>query len=134
MSTMTLVTAVINMRRQLILNVAALSPRELGEHTPNLNRIAAQGSLSPLRAPDPALTSVSHATMLTGLSPREHGIVANGWYDRKYAKILNWNRSDKLVRGERIWEAARAREPKLKCANLFWRYCTHEQRRIFRNG
>ena len=122
---MTLVTAVINMRRQLILNVAALSPRELGEHTPNLNRIAAQGSLSPLRAPDPALTSVSHATMLTGLSPREHGIVANGWYDRNYAKIHNWNRSDKLIEGERLWEAARAREPKIKCANLFWRYCTH---------
>ena len=113
------------MRRQLILNVAALSPRELGADTPNLSRLAAQGTISPLKAPEPALTSVSHATMLTGLSPKDHGVVANGWYDRDYAKILNWNRSNCVVSGDKIWESARQHKADLKCANLFWRYCTH---------
>ena len=122
---MALIATVIKMRRQLILNVAALSPRELGVHTPNFNQMVTEGTMSPLKAPEPALTSVSHATMLTGLSPREHGVVANGWYDREYAKILHWNRSDHVVSGEKIWESARRHKPEIKCANLFWRYCTH---------
>ena len=114
-----------NMRRQFILNVAALSPNELGEDTPHLNRLAERGTISPLVAPQPALTSVSHATMLTGLTPKEHGIIANGWYDPRYAKVLNWNRSDRVIEGEKVWETARRMNPKIKTANLFWRYCTH---------
>ena len=113
------------MRPQFILNVAALSPQEIGEHTPHLKALAEQGTMSPLLAPDPALTSVSHATMMTGELPQKHGIVANGWYDREYAKILNWNRSDHLVQGEKLWEASQALFPKSKSANLFWRFCTH---------
>ena len=113
------------MRPLFVLNVAALSPEEVGNDTPHLKHLADQGTLRPLIAPDPALTSVSHATMVTGLPPNQHGIVANGWYDRSYAKILNWNRSDQLVSGEKIWEAAQKRAPQLKSANLFWRFCTH---------
>ncbi len=113
------------MRPQFILNVAALSLQEIGEHTPHLKALAEQGTMSPLIVPDPALTSVSHATMLSGLSPQEHGIVANGWYDQDYAKVLNWNRSDRLVQGEKLWEASKALFPNSKSANLFWRFCTH---------
>lgn len=113
------------MRPLFILNVAALSPREIGEDTPHLKKLSEEGSLRPLIAPAPALTSVSHATMLTGLSPREHGIIANGWYDTHYAKIFNWNRSDRLVEGEKLWEAAQRRDAEVKSANLFWRFCTH---------
>ena len=113
------------MRPHLILNVAALAPVELGEHTPHLNRLVEQGSLTPLQAPQPALTSVSHATMLTGLAPNEHGVVGNGWYDPNYAKIFNWNRSDRMMSGEKIWEALKKKKPEAKVANLFWRFCTH---------
>ena len=113
------------MRPLFILNVAALSPQEIGEDTPHLLDLAERGSLRPLEAPEPALTSVSHATMITGLSPRDHGVVANGWYDPRYAKIMNWNRSDHVVSGEKLWEAARRRDPQVRSANLFWRFCTH---------
>ena len=113
------------MRPLFILNVAALSPQEIGEDTPHLRQLAERGSLRPLRAPDPALTCVSHATMVTGLKPCDHGVVANGWYDPNYAKVMNWNRSDRVVHGEKIWEAARTRDPRLRSANLFWRFCTH---------
>ena len=115
------------MRPQLILNVAALSPHEVGEHTPHLLNLSERGSLSSLVAPQPALTSVSHATMLTGLPPNQHGIIGNGWYDREYAKIYNWNRSDHLVTGEKLWEAVHQQNPECKTANLFWRFCTHAQ-------
>lgn len=114
------------MRKLAIVNVAALSPREVTpENTPNLWNLAQKGSMSALEAPEPALTCPSHATMVTGLPPKEHGIIGNGWYDPEHAKVLNWGRSDNLVAGEKIWEALSRRAPNSRTANLFWRYCTH---------
>ena len=114
------------MRKLVILNVAALSPRDLGtERTPRLNALIEQGSVSPLIAPEPALTCPSHATMVTGLEPREHGIVSNGWYERAHGKVFNWGRSDRLVAGEKIWESLANSQPGARTVNLFWRYCTH---------
>ncbi len=110
----------------LIINIAGLGASSIGELTPRLSELIRDGgSLSPLQPPVPALTSPSQATILTGTLPVEHGIVANGWYFRDLAQILNWQRSARLVQGETIWEAARARNPSIQCANLFWRYATH---------
>ena len=109
----------------LVLNVAALSPWEIGDDCPQLSALAKEGSLRPLVAPDPALTCVSHATMLTGAGPDVHGIIGNGWYERSHAQVMNWGRSDGLVNGRKIWEDLSERHPGYKTANLFWRYCTH---------
>jgi len=112
--------------RLLIVNIAGLGRDSVGPHTPQLaGLIEAGGSVTALDPPVPALTSPSQATILTGTPPRQHGIVANGWYFRDLALVLNWQRSARLLHGETIWEAARARNPSLKCANLFWRYATH---------
>lgn len=109
-------------RPLLLLNTATLSPAAVAAHAPNLQRLAARGALRPLQAPFPGLSCPSHATMLTGELPQTHGIVGNGWYERAYAKIFMWNRSNHLITGEPIWEAARKRQPGLRCANLFWRH------------
>jgi len=112
--------------RLLIVNIAGLADRAVGSLTPNLQRLVAEGgALTSLRPPVPALTSPSQATILTGTLPGHHGIVANGWYFRELAQVLNWQRSARLVQGETIWDAARAVEPGIRCANLFWRYATH---------
>jgi predicted AlkP superfamily pyrophosphatase or phosphodiesterase len=62
------------------------------------------------------------ATLTTGLLPREHGIVANGWYFRDLAEVWLWRQSNKLVAGEKIWDAAKRRDPSFRCAKLFWWY------------
>jgi predicted AlkP superfamily pyrophosphatase or phosphodiesterase len=110
-------------RKLLVLNVATLHPEAVRTLTPYLRELGESGSLRPLRPAFPALSCPSHATMLTGALPREHGIVANGWYERDYAQVRMWQRSNHLVGGEPIWEAARRRAPGLRCANLFWRQC-----------
>lgn len=110
------------MRPMLIINVAALSPRELGGHMPQLGALGERGSAGPMRAAFPMLTCSSHATMMTGSPPAQHGIVGNGWYDRDYARVFMWNRSDHLVAGEKLWEAARTRDASFTCANLLWRF------------
>jgi choline-sulfatase len=45
--------------------------------TPNLDRIAAQGALAPQASVAAPLTRPSHATLLTGLQPAEHGLRDN---------------------------------------------------------
>lgn len=110
-------------RKVLLINVAALSPVEVGAHTPTLQHLAASGGLHPLLEPFPSLTSSSHATAVTGLLPRDHGMVGNCLYSREYATIRTWNRSSHLVSGTPIWEAARARDSRVRTANLFFRQC-----------
>ena len=62
--------------RVCIINVVGLTPKLLS-HAP---RISSLGEASGLQSPLPAVTCTSQATMLTGLSPRDHGIVGNGWF------------------------------------------------------
>lgn len=110
-------------RKMLIVDVAALSPAEVGEHTPNLRALARTGGLYPLREPFPSLTCTSHASLLMGNLPNRHGMVGNCLYSREYAKVFNWNRSSHLVSGTPLWEAAKARDPSVRTANLFFRNC-----------
>ncbi len=110
------------MHPTLVILAVGLSPALVGEHTPNLQRLAARGVLRPLRTVTPAVTCTVQSTLLTGLMPSRHGIVANGWYFRDLSEIWLWRQSNRLVAGEKIWEAARARDPQFTCANMFWWY------------
>ena len=99
------------MTKLCILNVVGLTP-ELVKYAP---RIAQLGSVTPWRSPIPAVTCTSQATMLTGKAPREHGIVANGWYFRDTAEVRFWQQSNTLVQSEKFYEG-------IKTAKMFWWY------------
>jgi predicted AlkP superfamily pyrophosphatase or phosphodiesterase len=62
------------------------------------------------------------STFTTGTLPRDHGCVANGWYFRDLAEVWLWRQSNHLVSGEKIWDAAKRRDPSFTCAKLFWWY------------
>ncbi len=106
----------------LVLLVVGLTPRLLGPHTPNLAAFARPGGLRPLSTVVPAVTCTVQSTLLTGLLPREHGAVANGWYFRDLAEVWLWRQSNRLVAGEKVWEAGKKRDPAFTAANLFWWY------------
>ena len=59
---------------------------------------------------------------MTGLTPRDHGIVGNGWLFRDQMEVMFWRQSNRLVGGEKIWEAGKRRDPAFTCANMFWWY------------
>jgi predicted AlkP superfamily pyrophosphatase or phosphodiesterase len=113
------------MRNLIVLCVTGLSPRHLGASTPNLAELARGGAARPLETVVPAVTCTMQSTILTGLPPAKHGAVANGWYFRDLGEVFFWRQSARLVVGERVWEAARARDPAFTCANLFWWYAMH---------
>jgi predicted AlkP superfamily pyrophosphatase or phosphodiesterase len=109
-------------RPLLVLNVVGLTYDMLGPNTPHISRIAADGFARPMGTVLPAVTCSAQSTILTGLSPRDHGIVGNGWYFRDLAEILFWRQSNRLVHGERIYEAGRRRDPGYTTAKMFWWY------------
>jgi predicted AlkP superfamily pyrophosphatase or phosphodiesterase len=110
------------MKRTLVLDVVGLTPELLGEHTPNLNKLAQRGRAVPLTTITPAVTCSVQSTFLTGKLPSEHGAVANGWYFRELAQVWLWRQNNDLVQGEKLWHEARRRDPSFTCAKLFWWY------------
>ncbi|TVQ02845.1 MAG: alkaline phosphatase family protein [Planctomycetaceae bacterium] len=92
-----------------ILNVVGLTPALLA-HAP---RISSLGTTVPWTSPLPAVTCTSQATMLTGLAPRDHGIVGNGWYFRETQEIRFWQQAHSLIQGECFYEG-------IETAKLFW--------------
>jgi predicted AlkP superfamily pyrophosphatase or phosphodiesterase len=110
------------MRDTVVLNIVGLSPAMVGQATPNLAKLVARGGMQPLATVTPAVTCTAQTSMLTGLLPRDHGIVANGWLFRDLMEVFFWRQSNRLVAGERVWDAGKARDPAFTCANLFWWY------------
>ena len=105
----------------LVLNVVGLTPGLL-KHAPNLKGLALEGAVRPLTTVLPAVTTTVQSTMLTGSLPCDHWIVANGWYFRDLSEVWLWRQSNRLVHGEKVWEAAKRRDPAFTCAQLFWWY------------
>jgi predicted AlkP superfamily pyrophosphatase or phosphodiesterase len=106
----------------VVIDVVGLTPSLLGPHTPNLNALVRDGFLATLEDVLPAVTCTAQATLLTGRLPRDHGIVANGWYFRDLAEVWLWRQSNHLVAGEKLWEEARKARPGLRVAKMFWWY------------
>lgn len=108
-------------RPLLVLDVAALTPRLL-DCMPRLATLARSGSWAHLGTVLPAVTCAAQSTFLTGTLPAEHGAVGNGWYFRELGEVLLWRQHNRLVRGDKLWDAARRAYPGYTVANVCWWY------------
>jgi predicted AlkP superfamily pyrophosphatase or phosphodiesterase len=70
----------------------------------------------------PAVTCSVQSTLLTGEPPARHGAVGNGWYFRELGEVMLWRQHNRLVDGEKLWDAARLRHPSYTVANVCWWY------------
>ncbi|MGW4241380.1 alkaline phosphatase family protein [Nocardia sp. NPDC004722] len=102
----------------IVVNVVGMTPKLL-RHMPNLARLGWQAELGTVL---PAVTCSVQATMLTGLTPAQHGIVGNGWYFRDLGEVHLWRQHNRLIRGEKVWETARRTHPGYTAANVCWWY------------
>ncbi len=66
---------------------------------PRLRALAADGFRRALDPVLPAVTCSVQATLLTGLEPRDHGIVGNGWYFRDLGEVCLWRQSQRARAG-----------------------------------
>ena len=102
------------MSKVCIINVVGLTPRLL-PYAPRIQRLGDHRVWQP---PFPAVTCTVQATLLTGTQPSQHGIVANGWYDRSTAEIRFWQQSNHLIETPKLYEG-------IETAKMFWWFNQH---------
>ena len=69
----------------------------------------------------PAVTCVAQASLRTGLSPAEHGMISNGYWSETLRKPIFWEQSCKLIKGERVWNReSRTSNPETRTTGLFF--------------
>ena len=111
------------MSRTAILNVVGLTARHISaETTPQIFAWLKHKQIAPIRPVLPAVTTTMQATYLTGRRVSDHGIVANGWYNREMAEVQMWKQSNHLVKGEKFWDVLKREYPGYTVAKLFWWY------------
>lgn len=91
--------------------------------TPQLNAIAANGVKARYLKPAfPTKTFPNHYSIITGLYPDHHGIVANKFYDTTFKKLFSLAAKEKLdpafYSGHPIWNVAE--EQGIKTASFYW--------------
>jgi predicted AlkP superfamily pyrophosphatase or phosphodiesterase len=89
--------------------------------TPNLSRLAAEGASAPMRPSFPSKTFPNHWTLVTGLYPDHHGIVANKMEDAaRPNEVFTMETDDPFWwnTAEPVWtDAERAG---IRSATMFW--------------
>jgi predicted AlkP superfamily pyrophosphatase or phosphodiesterase len=110
------------MNRTAILNVVGLTPRLIGDHTPNIRAFMERNRSALIEPVLPAVTCTAQATYVTGTLPKDHGAVANGWYDRDYAEHRFWKQPESLIHGQKLWDMLRKQNREFTCAKVFWWY------------
>ena len=111
-------------QKLLVLDVVGLT-LDLLPHAPRLSALAKEGWVAPMDGVLPGVTCTAQATLLTGALPRDHGIVANGWYFRDLAEVWLWRQSNHLVQGEKLLAELAQANPPVTTANLFWWFNLH---------
>src|SRR5712671_5279521 len=104
------------MRRTAVINVVGLTEGLLGPASHRINAFLKAGAKANVSPVIPAVTCTAQSTYLTGKMPSEHGVVANGWYNRELTEVQFWKQSNHLVQGRKIWEELRELIPGFTCA------------------
>lgn len=96
-----------------------LRPDELGLKVPTLRALKAAGAHSPgMRGVFPTVTYPTHTTMVTGVDPGVHGIVANTPLDPLQANAEGWYWYAQDIRAPALWDIAEAAGR--RTAAVFW--------------
>ncbi len=110
------------MQKTVVIDIVGLSASVIGEHTPFISRFLSENHLTYIRPSFPAVTTTAQSCYVTGKHPDSHGIVGNGWFDRKDNEVKFWKQSNALVESEKIWERAKKKNPAFTSAVMFWWY------------
>lgn len=93
-------------------------------HLPTLRRLAAEGATAEgMRCSFPTVTWPNHTTLVTGVSPARHGVLANSYFDRAQQKVVALLPDplfdkDEIVKAPTIYDVAHAAG--LKTAGIIW--------------
>lgn len=108
------------MNYSILLDIVGLEQKHLDSGLlPNISKVIEDGEVAKLEPTFPAVTSTVQSSILSGKYPRDHGIIANGLYDRSTFNVSFWEQSSSLVQAQRVWDQVKQTNAK-KTAVLFW--------------
>jgi predicted AlkP superfamily pyrophosphatase or phosphodiesterase len=102
----------------VLLSVPGLRERDLSS-MPNLARLATGGGYATLMPSFPAVTCPVQANMTTGRRPREHGVIANGFYWRDQHRVEMWTSWNDCILKPQIWDILHDRDRSITSAVWF---------------
>lgn len=102
----------------ILLSVPGLRRQDL-ESMPRLSKLVAYGDATELVASFPGVTCSVQANMTTGLTPSEHGVVANGLFYREDNRVEMWTSPNSCIQGAQLWDMMHAHNPQLTAASWF---------------
>jgi predicted AlkP superfamily pyrophosphatase or phosphodiesterase len=110
------------MKRLAVINVVGLTADLIDRGMPRISSLKQSGGICSVDPALPAVTCTAQSNYLTGLTPSQHGIVANGWYNRDLAEVQFWKQPNQLVQAPKVWDRLKASIPGFTCAKVFWWY------------
>lgn len=102
----------------VLLSIPGLRGSDLA-HMPRLAALTAAGDKASLVPSFPAVTWPTQANMLTGETPREHGVVANGFYWRNKNEVEMWTAWNEKIQRPQIWDILHKHDPSITSAAWF---------------
>ena len=102
----------------VLLSVPGLREQDL-ELMPRLRTLVMGGDQAVLVPSFPAVTCPVQANMTTGLTPSEHGVVANGFYWRDRHEVEMWTSTNECIQRPQLWDLMHQHNPSLTSAVWF---------------
>ena len=111
-------------RPVVLLSIPGLREKDVGA-MPRLRELTAGGEILELVPSFPCVTCPVQAAMTTGRTPREHGVVANGFYWRERRHVEMWTSSNDCVQRPQIWDFLAQHDESLRSAVWFPLHSKH---------
>lgn len=102
----------------VLLSIPGLRASDVA-HMPNLQALTQSGDKAPLVPSFPAVTLCVETNIMTGMLPVDHGVVANGWYDRDKGEVELWTMGNEAIDRPQIWDILKEHNPDLTSAVWF---------------
>jgi len=102
----------------ILLSVPGLRARDLPS-MPRLEELVRSGDRAELSPSFPAVTCPVQAAMTTGRTPREHGVIANGFYYRDRREVEMWTAWNECITAPQIWDVLHQRDRNIASAVWF---------------
>ena len=102
----------------VLLSIPGLRQADLAS-MPRLAALGAAGDVVPLTPSFPAVTCPVQVNLTTGRLPREHGVIANGFYWREAHEVEMWTAWNEVIQAPQIWDLLHESDPELTSAVWF---------------
>ncbi len=102
----------------ILLSIPGLRKQDLAA-MPTLAAMATAGDRIDLVPGFPCVTCPVQANMTTGTLPREHGVVANGFYWRDKREVEMWTAWNDCIERPQIWDVLHGHDPSITSAVWF---------------